>query len=60
MLIRNNIIPIFAIETDYVNLYEQLSDHMTQLSDVGVLSPVSSDHMTQLSDVGVLSVVTSK
>ena len=41
MLIRNNIIPIFAIETDYVELYEQLSNHMTQLSDVGVLSPVS-------------------
>lgn len=42
MLIRNNIIPIFAIETDYVELYEQLSNHMTQLSDVGVLSPVKS------------------
>ncbi|KAL5270608.1 hypothetical protein ACHWQZ_G001345 [Mnemiopsis leidyi] len=43
MLIRNNIIPIFAIETDYVELYEQLSNHMTQLSDVGVLSPNSSN-----------------
>ena len=43
MLIRNNIIPIFAVETDYKDLYMKLSDHMTQLSDVGVLSAVSNN-----------------
>ena len=41
MLIRKNIIPIFAIGSEYIDLYKDLSDHMTQLSEVGLLSKVS-------------------
>ena len=41
MLIRKNIIPIFAIGSEYIDLYKDLSDHMTQLSEVGLLSEVN-------------------
>ena len=34
-LIENDIIPIFAVGERVLNLYKQISDHLTQLSSVG-------------------------
>ncbi|KAL5268677.1 hypothetical protein ACHWQZ_G002508 [Mnemiopsis leidyi] len=42
-LIENDIIPIFAVGERVLDLYKQISDHLTQLSSVGQLSEDGSN-----------------
>ncbi|XP_063692684.1 integrin beta pat-3-like isoform X5 [Bolinopsis microptera] len=50
VLIKNQVIPIFAVTAQMQNVYQELSEHLTQLSSVGKLSDNSDDVANLIKD----------